>query len=259
MELIKSAAHRTKFGDIAYFFLNIAFAATVLVLVQLFSPPYAAYGLILLSKWRIFAVRPRFWVANVKANIVDVIVGISIVALISQATGSAVAQIVIAAFFAVWLLVMKPRSGRRWAMIQAGTSLFLGIMAMFSFSHNYPVAFVVIAAWLVGFMAARHVLSAYHEDEETLLSLIWGLFVAQLAWFAYHWTIAYTVTGQLKVPMIALIVLLLSFVSAKLYDSYNRNDGTISFSDIREPVIFVTVVLVVLLVGFSGHNILTEL
>lgn len=259
MELIKSAAHRTKFGDIAYFFLNIAFAATVLVLVQLFSPPYAAYGLILLSKWRIFAVRPRFWVANIKANIVDVIVGISVVALISQAAGSTIAQIVIAAFFAIWLLFVKPRSGRKWATIQAGASLFLGIMAIFSFSHNYPVVLVVIGAWLVGFMAARHVLSAYNEDEETLLSLVWGLFVAQLAWFAYHWTIAYTVTGQLKVPMVALIILLLSFVSVKLYDSYNRNEGTISFSDIREPVIFVTVVLVVLLVGFSGHNILTEL
>lgn len=259
MELIKSAAHRTKFGDIAYFFLNIAFAATVLVLVQFFTPPYAAFGLILLSKWRIFAVRPRFWIANIKANIVDVIVGLSVVALISQASNSVVAQICIAAFFAVWLLFIKPRSGRRWAMIQAGTSLFIGIMAIFSYSHNYPVVFVVLAAWLIGFMATRHVLSAYGEEEETLMSLAWGLFIAQLAWFAYHWTIAYTLTGQLKVPMIALIIMLLSFVSAKLYDSYSRNDGTISFSDIREPVIFVTVILVVLLVGFSGHNILTEL
>ena len=143
--------------------------------------------------------------------------------------------------------------------MQDGVSLFLGLMALFSFSHNVPVVVVVPIAWLVGFMAARHVLTAYDEDEETLLSLIWGVVVAQFAWFAYHWTIAYTLTGQLKVPMISLIVALLSFVSVKMYDSYVENDGSVVFSDIREPLIFTLVVLAVLLIGFSGHNILTEL
>lgn len=259
MELIKSAAHRTKFGDIAYFFLNVVFAVALLVLVLIFSPPYAAYALVLLSKWRVFAVRPRFWIANIKANIVDVIVGLSVVALLSLAAGSLIAQILITMYFAAWLLLIKPRGGRRWAMIQAGNSLFIGLMALFSFSHNWPVMLVVLIAWVIGFMASRHVLSAHEEDEETALSLMWGVVIAQMAWFAYHWTIAYTLTGQLKVPMVALIALLLSFVSAKVYDSYARNDGEIVASDVREPVIFTTVVILVLLVAFSGHNILTEL
>lgn len=259
MELIKSAAHRTKFGDIAYFILNIAFAVTVLLLVLFFSPPYAAYGLILLSKWRIFAVRPRFWLANIQANIVDVVVGLSVVALLAQAAPSLAAQIGLTMLFAVWLLFVKPRGGRRWSSVQAGTSMFLGLTAIFSYSHQYPVVAAVLAVWLVAFMAARHVLSAYGEPEVTLLALAWGLFVAELGWFAYHWTIAYTITGQLKVPLISLLVILLSFVSAKLYDSYSRNDGIIIGADVRGPIIFTTVILVVLLAGFSGHNILTEL
>lgn len=259
MELIKSAAHRTKFGDIAYFFLNLAYAITVTALVVIFSPPYAAIALVLLSKWRVFAVRPRFWIANILANIVDVIVGLSIVGLLSLASTSLVAQIFLTLVFATWLLFIKPRSGRKWSSIQAGTSLFLGLMALFSFSHNMPVIAAVLVAWLIGFMATRHVLAAYAEDEEISLALVWGLFIAQLAWFAYHWTIAYTIVGQFKVPMVAIIAILLSFVSAKLYDSYSRNDGSVQFSEVREPVIFASLVIVVLLVGFSGHNILTEL
>ena len=37
--------------------------------------------LVLISKWRIFAVRPRYWLLNLKSSLVDLIVGASFVVL----------------------------------------------------------------------------------------------------------------------------------------------------------------------------------
>jgi hypothetical protein len=46
--------------------------------------PTMGYILVLLSKWRMFAVRPRYWLANVRANMTDLIVGLSIVSFMNN-------------------------------------------------------------------------------------------------------------------------------------------------------------------------------
>jgi hypothetical protein len=43
-----------------------------------------ALALVVLSKWRMFAVRPRFWAANIRANGVDLMVGLSIVVFMAH-------------------------------------------------------------------------------------------------------------------------------------------------------------------------------
>ncbi len=55
-----------------------------------------AFSVVLLSKWRMLAVRPRFWPANVRANAVDILVGLSIVVFMSH-TSSALLQLLYAA------------------------------------------------------------------------------------------------------------------------------------------------------------------
>src|ERR1017187_6909274 len=45
-----------------------------------------ALSLILLSKWRMFAVRPRFWPAIIRANAVDIMVGLSAVLFMANST-----------------------------------------------------------------------------------------------------------------------------------------------------------------------------
>src|SRR6266567_3449115 len=68
-----------------------------------------AFILILLSKWRMFAVRLRFWPANIRANAVDMIVGFSVLALMLQTTSPAL-QAMWALLYAVWLVAIKPQS-----------------------------------------------------------------------------------------------------------------------------------------------------
>lgn len=257
MELIRSASRRTRLSEAIYLGLNLLFAGSVVLLAILFDPPYVAYALVLLSKWRVFAVRPRYWFANLQANIVDVVVGLSIVTLIWQGKGFVSAQILLGILYAGWLVAIKPRSRRKWVVVQARISLFLGLTALFSYAYAWPSALVVAAAWLVGYVTSRHAMGSYDEDELTFMSITWGLVVAELAWVGYHWTVAYDISRgyALKVPQVAIIVSLLSFLVMKLYDSHYHNDGRIKWQEVKMPAIFSVVIIGMLLVFFTGVSL----
>lgn len=258
MDLIKSAARRSRLGDVTYIVLNLAFAGVVFGLTVLFDPPIVAYLLILLSKWRVLAVRPRFWFANIQTNVVDVMVGLSAVTLIWLAADSILVQLLLGMLFAAWLLIAKPRSRRRWVLLQAGISQFVALTALFSVAYLWPSFAVVLAAWLIGYSAARHALGTFDDESKTLLGLVWGLVIAEFAWLAYHWTIAYAVLGDLKVPQVALFAALFGFVGIKLYANYYETEGSFKLGDLRWPLLFAAVVVIMLLVRFSGLD-MTEL
>ena len=78
-----------------------------------------AVALVFMSKWRVLAVRPRFWLANLIANTVDLIVGLSYVTLVYCMTGSVGVQAALTVLYIVWLLIIKPRSKHTYVVIQA--------------------------------------------------------------------------------------------------------------------------------------------
>lgn len=245
MELIKSAARRSKVSDVVYVILNLVLAAAVLGLTVAFQPPYVAYLLVLISKWRVFAVRPRFWWANLQANMVDLFVGISAVTLIWQASGTLIIQILLAVLYAGWLLMLKPRSSRKFVVLQAGVSQFLSLTALFSVAHYLDSSIIVIACALVGFVTARHVLTSYEEDDSLLLSAIWGFLIAELGWLCYHWVVAYEITATLLLPQVAIIAGLFSFVAIRFYDAKFHDKSIVKA--VRAPFLFSFAVLAILL------------
>lgn len=246
MELIKSAAKRSRVSDIVYIILNLVLVVGVLVLTLAFSPPYLAYLLVVISKWRVFAVRPRFWWANLLTNTVDLLVGISTVTLIWQASGAILAQLLIAILYAGWLLVLKPRSNRSSMLMQASISQFLSLTALFSVAHLVDSSVIVIACWLLGYVVARHVMLAYDEEDQTSLSFVWGFLMAELGWLAYHWTVAYDITANLLVPQVAIIAGLFGFVCAKFYDA--QFHGQKLGKRLRAPTLFAIAVIAILLI-----------
>src|ERR1700712_1355974 len=60
-----------------------------------------ALSVVVLSKWRMFAVRPRFWAANIRANAVDLMVGLSSVIFMEHS--GILLQLMWAGLYAVWL------------------------------------------------------------------------------------------------------------------------------------------------------------
>jgi hypothetical protein len=113
MELLKTVKRRTFWSELVYYVLNIGLAAALLVIAQAFQTPFPALALVVLSKWRIIAVRPRFWWANIQANLVDLTVGIGVVGLMYLPTSVFYFRVALAVLYAIWLVVIKPMS-KRW-------------------------------------------------------------------------------------------------------------------------------------------------
>lgn len=254
MELIKSAARRTKLSEVIYILLNAVYAAFVLALLIWFEgQPYLAYLLVILSKWRVLAVRPRFWIANLRTNLLDTLVGISVVTLLWQNMGNFTYQVVITVLFALWLILLKPLSKRFWIIMQGGVAQFISTMALFTVAHNMHVVVVTALGWLVGFVAARHIINAFSDEhEDVVISVSWGVVVAELSWLTYYWTIAYT---PLKIPQISIIVTLLGYMGLVVYNYlYHRDDSRHIWRDLAMPILFSLIGILILLLFFNSFN-----
>lgn len=261
MEFLKSARKRSFLSEFTYTGLNIAFAVAISLIVWYTQSVVFALLLVLLSKWRIFAVRPRYWWANLRSNMVDIIVNVSLVlnmhtvvtTLTIPESGRALLVAALTALYIGWLLFVKPRSKRVYVVIQAGSAIFLGTTALFTVAYNWPVSLVVLGMWLIGYTAARHILSSYDDETHSLfLGLVWGLILAEIAWVSYHWAIAYPlpIFPALLVPQVAIIATLVSFLIYKVYDSFYHH-AKIRMTDILMPLLFTVGICIVVLVLFN--------
>ncbi|HTJ73147.1 MAG TPA: hypothetical protein VL481_00970 [Verrucomicrobiae bacterium] len=256
MELLKLPNKRSLFSEIIYIALNVMLAVAVLGVVWAVESPYAAFLLVLLSKWRVLAVRPRYWFVNLQSNLVDLIVGLSVVVLLYAANGALTAQILMTLLYIGWLLFIKPRSKRSFIAVQAGVATFLGITALMLVSYSWIASLVVLLMWVIGYSAARHVLGSYEEAHISFYSLVWGLFFAELGWLMYHWTFAYSLpgTGDIKLPQGALIALAVSFIAERAYASYEKH-GSIHSNDMILPSLLSVSLVIILLVFFNTVSV----
>lgn len=239
--------HRLSFSSIAHTLLNAILPIVVLSLVRL-GLNELAFGLVLLSKWRIFAVQPRHWLANIRSNAIDIIVNLATLAFIINAS-SFTGQALWTLWYIGWLIIIKPRSNTVSVAIQAIAGLFLGLSGLFLYTGLNEV-FVLLGVWLIATSTARHFLSSYEEPYTRPLSYLWGLFVVELAWVLYHWTLAY-----FAVPQLALVVGVIGYTLASLYDQSKRE--VISPKIIRQHLILATVIVVVIvaMADWSGATL----
>lgn len=253
MEFLKSSKkRRTLLSETVYLLLNLLLALAVFVLVLVTQSPLPAIALVLLSKWRVLAVRPRFWLAHVQTNLVDLIVSISLVVLLWVAMGQIVLQVVLALLYAGWLLFIKPRSARHFMAIQAGAAIFLGTSALMAISYEWFSSIVVAGMWLIGYASAYHLLGTYEESHRSFYSLVWGFVLAEFGWLFYHWTFAYALPGfgALQLSQAALICLVISFAGERIYSSYYHNQK-VRLNDVLLPVLLSVSVIFVLLLVFN--------
>lgn len=256
MDLLRTHKRRTVASEFFYIVLNVGLVVALLAVLWVTQSLLLAILVVCLSKWRVFAVRPRYWMAHIQTNLVDAIVGVSIAILMYIATGDIAVQIGLGILYIIWLLLIKPRSKRSYIVVQAGAALFLGMEALFAISYNTPGFIVVFFSWVIGYAAARHVLTTYDEAYRSILALTWGFFVAQLGWLFYHWTFAYSLPGfgALKLAQAAIITLVVSFVAYKFYDSVQKYQRA-RLSDTLLPSLLAASVTVILLVVFNTVSI----
>ena len=262
MEFLKIVRRRSFLSEVVYTVLNIALAVALLVIIRSTESIWFAFGLIVLSKWRVLAVRPRYWFVNVQANLVDLIVSVGVVIFMyttSIANASdgqrLLIELVLMVLYIGWLLFLKPRSKRVYVVAQAGVALFLGVAAIFTVSYDWAASAVILLIWVIGYATARHVLSNYDEPHVVFLSLVWGLVLTELSYLSYHWTIAYSlpVLQTVMIPQAALIISGFGFLVHKSYDSYFHYEK-IRINDIILPLLLMIGIIFVLLVFFNGVN-----
>ena len=251
MDLLKTVKRRTFWSEIVYHSLNLGLAAVLLAIARTIQSPYPALALVILSKWRVIAVRPRFWWANIQANLVDVAVGVGIVGLMYLPNIGFTIQTVLAVLYAIWLIVIKPLSKRWQIALQAGCAILVGTISLMAVSYDWPVSAVVFLMFLLGYGAARHFLHSYDEEQTTLLSFVWGLVFAELGWLAYYWNFSYLRTLAGGIPQITIILLLISFCGGKVYQSWKKHKKII-FSEIVGPVFLAVATTLVMLLAFNS-------
>lgn len=244
---------RNALSAVAHVALNLGLAVALTALTLVSGSWVLGVMLVLLSKWRVVAVRPRYWWLNIKSSLVDLIVGVGLVLLVYYAGAEFnVGHVILTLVYAVWLVVIKPKSTAVMAKTQALFAVFFGVAAATLSAANLDPMVLVIASFVIGYGAARHVLMHGEDHDFSLITFTMGLLMAEVSWVLYHWMIVYSLDGVgLVVPQLAIVQTLLAFVFFKAYKSVLKHDGKLRVGDVLAPAIFSVIIVVIMVVFFS--------
>ena len=235
------------FAHVLHQGLLVVLPLAVFVLVRL-DFVQLALSIIILSKWRMFAVRVRFWPANIRANAVDLMVGLSVVAFMTQ-TDSFTIQALWAVAYAAWLLVIKPGSSIGLVTSQAFIAQLAALMALYLTWANGPIYGLTLLTGLICFLAARHFFDTFEEPYAKMLSYTWGYFGAALAWLLSHWLLFYRLVSQ---PTLLLTTIGYGLGVIYYLDHYDKLS-----TGVRRQFILImfTIVMVVLVFSDWGSKV----
>lgn len=243
---MKSAVSKIKpasgFSKIFYWLLIILLPLLALVFVRLSILPLA-YGVVILSKWRMFAIRPRHWPASIRLNAINIIMGLSFVVFMAQSS-SLIWQLLWVIAYEAWLLYVKPKSKIFWVSVQASLGQFLGLMALYLLWGRSSLAILVLASGVICYLSARHFFSAFEEPLSSTLAYIWSYIAVALTWVLGHWLLYYGFVSQ--------AVLLLSVLSYGLGTLYYLDNFDKLSSLVKREIILIMLMVVMAIIVFSS-------
>lgn len=211
----------------------------MLVRLELFS---VALAVILLSKWRIFAIRPRHWLAHLRTNAVDIIFSVSILAFMVHAP-SIQWQIFWVIIYEIWVLFIKPGSRPLFVTMQSVLAQTAGLTALFVAFPTIPLSVLILGAALVAYFSARHFFGSFEEPYSNIYAWAWTLFGACLTWVLGHWLLFYGPIAQLTV--------ILTIISSSLAALYYLSETDKLSKLIQRQLVFVTVAAIVVMLVLS--------
>ncbi|MBR3052084.1 hypothetical protein IKG60_00490 [Candidatus Saccharibacteria bacterium] len=241
-------------STMVHIFLNLLLGVGSVLITVLSGNPALGLILVLVSKWRIFAVRARFLMLNLKSNLVDLIVGISIVLLAYFAGPNLLpVDFILMFIYSLWLLVIKPLSSENATLIQSLFAVFLGSAAVTIACADINSIAITLLSFLIGYAASRHVLSQSSDREFTLTTLVCGLAFAEIAWLCHSWDIIYTFgdTG-IRIPQLTIILTIFAFIYNYARQSIIRYQEDFHFKHILGPVLFGIALIGAIVLCFSN-------
>lgn len=151
---------------------------------------------VFLFKWRILAVKTRFWAANIRANMVDILVGLSFIEFMSD-TDSLLVQVGWLTAYIVWVVYVKKLSSKAGRIFQGLASYVLSMSALALHFATLQFGLVLLGAWVVAYFCSRHILATYKESHAAALAHTWAVIVVGLTWVLWHWQVHYWFVNQL--------------------------------------------------------------
>ena len=185
------------FSHAIHILLNVLLPIFAYVLVRIDFVSLAIL-LIILSKWRIFAVRPHYWMTNIISNGIDIVVAVALVLFMAN-TSTEWWQLLWMGLYAAWLILLKPRYDALSVSAQAMVGQLLGLSVLYLKFGDAPLLALVIGTWAVTYLAARHFLTSFEESQAPLLAHVWAYFAASLAFVLGHWLLFYGTIAQIIV------------------------------------------------------------
>jgi hypothetical protein len=233
-------------------FVHIAFngllpiLAYILVRIDFVS---LAILLILLSKWRMFAVKPRYWLSNLVSNGVDILVAVSLVLFMANTTAPWW-QLFWMVIYIGWLVGLKARSDVLSVSAQAMAGQLLGLTILYLKFGDTSLSVLVVGTWVITYVAARHFLTSFEEPQIALLSHAWAYFSASLAFILGHWLLFYG-----TIPQILVVLTTIGYSLAALY--YLEASDKLSQVLQRQllAIMFAILFIVVLLSDWTGATV----
>lgn len=233
---------------------RLALPIVVFVLASLGIGSWLPLLVIFLSKWRIFAVRPRFWIPNLRANAVDIMVGTSIVIYMTNSSSVGI-RLLWTVVYAGWLLYIKPKSGILAVSVQSGIGQLAALMALFVAWPDGPLLGLVSITGLICYLAARHFFDSYSEPYAKMLSYLWGYFGAATLWVLGHLLVVYPrVDGKIAQPTIFLSVIAYTLGAVYYLEHFDKLSLTVK----RELLYLCGGVVAILLVSlfYEGMHLI---
>lgn len=245
---------RNIMSTMVHVFLNLLLGIGSVLVTVLSGSPLLGLILVIASKWRIFAVRRRYLWLNIKSNLVDLIVGISVVLLAFYA-GNAflLVDFILMAFYSLWLIVIKPLSSEPATLAQSLIAVFFGMSAATLMTATLDPIVLILLAFLVGYATSRHILVQSNDKDFTLTTLVCGLVFAEISWLCYSWSIIYTFgsTG-IFIPQLAVILTIFAFVYNYTRQAIIKYQDDFRFKHIIAPVIFGAALIAIIVICFSN-------
>lgn len=240
----RPARPKGKLAPVLHILLVMLLPLLLYVLIRL-DFVAVAFAVVLLSKWRIFAVKVRHWPANIRSNAVDILVGLSMVVFMSLTNVLSI-QIIWVVLFTAWLLFIKPRSSELWVGLQALIAQTVSLIAIFLVWNEASETALTFAVWGVCYLCARHFLAAFDEAMARASAYAWAFFAAALTWVTSHWLLYYKSISQ---P--ALIITVIGYGMAAMY--YLQHTDRLK-TGVRRQFVLVMVAIVLFILVFSDWS-----
>ncbi|MBX4190527.1 hypothetical protein KW794_00365 [Candidatus Saccharibacteria bacterium] len=240
---LRSRLKPTKgFSHLFYLTLNGLLPLLLYILVRIDFVAIAIF-LIFLSKWRMFAVRPRYWIANLISNGIDILVAVSLVVFMASTT-VVWWQLFWTLMYGGWLIWLKPRYDVLSVSAQAMIGQLLALSLLYLKFGDSSISVLVAGTWLISYLAARHYLTSFEEVHAPLLAHIWAYFSASLAFILGHWLLFYGTIAQ--------IIVILTTIGYGLAGLYYLDATERLPKSLERQMIGIMIAILVIIVLFSN-------